>query len=76
MNRFSNKSIPLIENPRASALSGREKQIYQLIDDQPKTIDDLARVGGFPPSVLSATLLSLELRKLAKKTPGGFVRAT
>jgi DNA processing protein len=64
------------ESMRASSLSGREKQIYLLLDDSPHTIDDLVRVGGFPPSAVSATLLSLELRRLVRKTPGGFVRAT
>jgi len=63
------------ENPRASSLSGREKQVYQLIDDQPRTVDDLVRVSSLPPSAVSATLLSLELRRLARKQPGGFVRA-
>ena len=61
---------------RAGALSGREKQVYQLLDDQPRSVDDLLRVGDIPVSALSATLLSLELRRLARKTPGGYVRAT
>ena len=64
-----------IENPRATALSGREKQVYQLLDDAPRTVDDVARVSGVPPSAVSATLLSLELRRLVRKTPAGFVRA-
>jgi DNA processing protein len=64
-----------VENPRAAALSGREKQIYQLLDDAPRTVDDLVRVGGVPPSAVSATLLSLELRRLVRKMPGGYVRA-
>lgn len=64
-----------VENPRAAALSGREKQIYQLIDDAPRTVDDLVRVGNVPPSAVSATVLSLELRRLVRKTPAGYVRA-
>ncbi len=64
-----------IENPRATALSGREKQIYLLLDDAPRTIDELVRVGGVPPSAVSATLLSLELRRLVRKMPAGYVRA-
>jgi DNA processing protein len=64
------------ESPRAATLSGREKQIYQLLDDAPRTVDDLVRVGNVPPSAASATLLSLELRRLVRKTPGGYVRAT
>jgi DNA processing protein len=63
-------------NPRAEALSGREKQVYQLLDDQARTVDDLVRIAALPPSAVSTTLLSLELRRLAKKVPGGYVRAT
>jgi len=63
------------ENPRAAALSGRERQVYLLLSDQPRNIDDLVRTGDFPASVASATLISLELRRLAKRTPAGYVRA-
>lgn len=64
------------ESPRAAALSGREKQVYQLLDDTPRNVDDIVRVADVPPSAVSATLLSLELRRLARKMPGGYVRAT
>ena len=64
------------ENLRAGALSGRERQIYQLLDDTPRTIDEMVRVGDIPVSAVSATLLSLELRRLARRTAGGYVRAT
>jgi DNA processing protein len=60
---------------RVQSLSGREKQLYQMLNDQARTIDDLARVGSIPVSAVSATLLSLELRRLAKRSDGGFVRA-
>jgi DNA processing protein len=70
-----NASGAIAGNPRASALSGREKQIYLLLDDAPRTIDDVVRVGNLPPSSVSATLLSLELRRLVRKTPAGYVRA-
>ena len=63
------------ESPRAASLTGREKQLYQLLDDAPRTVDDLVRVAAIPPSAISATLLSLELRRLVRKTPTGYVRA-
>jgi DNA processing protein len=63
-------------NHRADALSGREKQVYLLLDDTPRTVDDVARTGAMPAGAVSVTLLSLELRRLAKKQPGGYVRAT
>jgi len=65
-----------VQDLRAQGLSGREKQIYQLLDDQLRSIDDIARIGDIPVSAVSATLLSLELRRLARKGAGGYVRAT
>jgi DNA processing protein len=61
---------------RSSSLSGREKQLYQLLDDTPRSVDDIVRMADLPASAASTTLLSLELKRLAKKAPGGFVRAT
>lgn len=61
---------------RSSALSGREKQLYLLLDDTPRSVDDMVRMADLPASAASTTLLSLELKRLAKKAPGGFVRAT
>jgi DNA processing protein len=63
-------------NPRAESLSGRERQLYLMLDDTPRGVDDLVRTTQLPPSAVSATLLSLELRRLARKQPTGFVRAT
>jgi DNA processing protein len=68
-------SQPATESPRAATLTGREKQLYHLVDDSPRTVDDLVRVAAIPPSAISATLLSLELRRLVRKTPTGYVRA-
>lgn len=65
-----------VESPRASSLSGREKQLYTLLDDSPRPIDELIRISQLPPSAVSVTILSLELRRLTKKLPGGYVRAT
>ena len=62
-------------NIRAESLSGRERQLYLLLDDTARTVDDLVRSTHLPPSAVSATLLSLELRKLARKRPEGFVKA-
>jgi DNA processing protein len=64
------------DEPRGAthSLSGRERQLFQLLDDTARTVDDLVRATGIPPSAVSTTLLSLELRRLARKQPGGFVR--
>lgn len=62
-------------SPRVESLSGREKQLYVLLDDTPRGVDDLVRATQLPPSAVSATLLSLELRRLARKKPEGYVKA-
>ncbi|MFW5860018.1 MAG: DNA-processing protein DprA [Planctomycetota bacterium] len=64
------------EHPRLASLNQRERAIYRLLDDTPRSIDDIHRVAGLPASSISATLLSLELRRLARKMPGGYVAAT
>lgn len=64
-----------VASPRAASLSGREKQIYSLLDDTARPVDEMVRISQLPPSAVSVTLLSLELRRLAKKAPGGYVKA-
>ncbi len=56
-------------------LNGRERQVYGLLSDEPRSVDDIHRVCRLPASSISATLISLELRRLARKQPGGYVRA-
>jgi len=63
-------------SPRVNALSGREKQVYLLLHDQPRTVAELATTANLPASSISATVLSLELRRLARRSQDGFVRAT
>jgi DNA processing protein len=64
-----------VARPDLGALTSRERQLFQLLDDTPRAVDDIVRATGLPPSAVSATLLSLELKRLARKQPGGFVRA-
>lgn len=71
-----NHDMASASDMRSSALSGREKQLYLLLDDTPRSVDDFVRMADLPASAASTTLFSLELKRLAKKAPGGFVRAT
>ncbi len=66
---------PATDQPGTASLSGRERQLWQLLDDEPRGVDELTRTTQIPPSAISATLLSLELKRLARKAPGGYVRA-
>ncbi len=60
-------------HPRVLALNKRERDIYSLLSSQARSIDDLVRVTDLPISAISTTLMSLELRRLAKKDAGGYV---
>ncbi|MDA3960025.1 MAG: DNA-processing protein DprA [Planctomycetota bacterium] len=62
-------------NSHTTSLSQRERDIYKLLSDDPRSVDDLQRVCQLPSSQVTATMISLELRRLARKTPGGYVRA-
>ena len=50
------------EHPRLASLNQRERQVYRLLDDTARSVDDLVRISGLPASGVSATLLALELR--------------
>ena len=64
------------ESPREGRLTDREARLYKLLSDEPRTVDDLQRVSTLPTSQVAATMISLELRRLARKaTGGGYVRA-
>lgn len=62
------------ERPRMVNLNTRESQVYGLLSDQVRTVDDLVERSGLPASSISATLISLELRRMAKRAAGGYVR--
>ena len=61
------------QHPRVQSLNKRERDVYTLLSSQPRSIDDLVAIANLPVSAISTTLMSLELRRLAKKTPGGYV---
>lgn len=58
-----------------AGLNERERKLYVLLGDEARTVDDLQRVTGLPASVVSATLIALELRRVARRAPGGYVQA-
>jgi len=64
-----------VDKAGTATLSSRERQLWQLLDDEPRGVDEMTRTTQIPPSAISATLLSLELKRLARKVPGGYVRA-
>src|SRR5262245_8680256 len=61
--------LPAIE------LSGNEQQVYNTLNHEELTIDEVIRKSGLPSSAVSVALLSLEMKRLVKQLPGKlFVR--
>lgn len=56
----------------ALALNSEEKVVLSLIPYQPMHIDDIIKACGNPASEIITTLLSLELKKLVRQTPGKY----
>jgi DNA processing protein len=61
-----------LEKPRVlpADLTPEEKSIMEALDDDEMHLDTLTRKCGLPSSVVSSTLLRLELKKLVRQTPG------
>ncbi len=61
--------LPAIE------LSGNEQQVYDMLNHEELSIDEVIRKSGLPSSAVSVALLSLEMKRLVKQLPGKlFVR--
>ena len=59
----------------ALELSANEQQVYDALDDEERSIDELIRKSGLPSSAVSVALLSLEMKRAVKQLPGKlFVR--
>ncbi|MGZ4971303.1 MAG: DNA-processing protein DprA [Limisphaerales bacterium] len=59
----------------AFALSETEQKVYDLIDKESKSIDDVIRQSGLAASTVSVTLLGLEMKRIIRQLPGKmFVR--
>lgn len=63
-------------DPRSLSLNSQEKKIFSLLSSSPKDIDEIIRVAQLPTSVVSSTLMILEIKKLVKQLSGKrFVKA-
>lgn len=59
----------------ALSLSENETTIYDLVDSQEISIDDIIRRSGLPASAVSVGLLGLEMKRMVRQLPGKvFVR--
>jgi len=59
----------------ALELSDTEKKVYDALDNEERSIDEVIRASGLPSSTVSVALLSLEMKRVVKQLPGKlFVR--
>ncbi len=59
----------------ALELSENEQRVYDALDHEQISIDDVIRKSGLPSSAVSVALLSLEMKRLIRQLPGKlFVR--
>jgi len=63
-------------DPRSLTLNSHEKKIFSLLSSSPKDIDEIIQLAGLPTSVVTSTLMILEIKKLVKQLSGKrFVKA-
>ncbi|MDR4506708.1 MAG: DNA-processing protein DprA [Candidatus Brocadiaceae bacterium] len=68
--------IPVENDPRNLSLNSHEKKIFSLLSCSPKYIDEIIQDACLPTSVVSSTLMILEIKKMAKQLSGKrFVKA-
>jgi DNA processing protein len=54
----------------ALELSGNEQKVYDIINSEEMSIDDVIRRSGLPASATSVALFSLEMKRLIRQLPG------
>ena len=60
---------------RTFSISGNEKTVFGVLDNNPKPIDEILGITNLPTNKVADALLRLELKKLIKTLPGkNFVR--
>lgn len=63
-------------DPRSLSLNSQEKKIFSLLSSNPRNIEEIIQTTGLPTSVVSSTLMILEIKKLIKQLSGKrFVKA-
>ena len=54
----------------ALTLSDNEQKVYDLLSNDETTMDEVIRRSGLSASVVSVTLLGLEMKRLIRQLPG------
>jgi DNA processing protein len=59
-----------VEDARVLALNDRERGIFEMVGPSPIHIDEVVTETGLPPSIVSSTLMTLEIRGLIRQLAG------
>jgi DNA processing protein len=59
-----------LTDPRVLALNERERRILEMVSASPRHIDEVVAETELPPSIVSSTLLTLEIRGLIEQLAG------
>ena len=66
-----------VHSPRELTLNDQEREILNHVTNEPSHIDDVLRATGLESSRVLATLTVLEMKRMVRRLPGGYVvRAT
>ena len=65
-----------IHSPRELSLSEQERTILNLVTSDPRLIDEVVRDSAIESSRVLATLTVLEMKRMLRRLPGGFVMRT
>ena len=69
------KEKPAVAGRFIPQMSQEEKSIYDILGDEPRTVDDISEITEIPIKKIYEIILKMELKKLAKALPGeNFVR--
>ncbi|MYM63746.1 DNA-processing protein DprA [Pseudomaricurvus sp. HS19] len=69
------EKAPAAEAASDHGLSGNELQVWQLLDEEPLSLDELAPALGLPVAELLGILMALEIRGLVLQEAGSACRA-
>jgi len=62
-----------VRAPRELVLSDQQKNVLNLLHDEPVHIDRVIEASGLEPSRVLSTLTILEMKRLVKRLPGNFL---
>jgi DNA processing protein len=59
-----------LQDARVLALNERERGLLEMLESRPRHVDEVVDQSGLPMSIVSSTLLTLEIRGLVQQHPG------